>query len=271
MQGLVLTQSGYLPLFYLLEKKIRPKISGKPFAYYISGRRYYDRFLSQKPREWPSGRSLNFEWSILEAAKKIPCPESVQIEEIERDLNCPSLWEVISADRRLFFGPKSVFTQDYVSSYTHQDLQKIIWVAKNQIQKHLDRVKPDFILSFICVTFGEYLYFLFAKARNIPFLNLRNTRIENFMTVSEDIFEPASNLMQRYQKMKDEEVPENINAFSNQWVSNLKVKRNSYEGQDYLKNMISKAPFSLKKVSRLPRQIYRTIKRKDQASRMVSR
>ena len=48
------------------------------------------------------------------------------------------------------------------------------------MERLFEQVQPNFVISFVRVTFGEYLAYLFAKTREIPFLNLRPTRIRSY-------------------------------------------------------------------------------------------
>ena len=69
----------------------------------------------------------------------------------------------------------------------------------NAMEQLFDDFKPDLVVGFICVTLGDYLACLFAKARGIPYLNLRPTRVQDCIYAGEGIPEWSESFVRTYQ------------------------------------------------------------------------
>ncbi len=239
-------------MYYLFEKFFRDRISVKQTGYYISNIANYQRFLSQKPSQWPKESICLNEWDILNAAKeeKLEIKDD-EIEEIEDILADPTLWNVIVCDRRIFYGPKSVFTQDYKPRYTHDEMKKIVVVAYRKIKEHIEKVKPDFIISFLCVTFGEYLYYLFAKRRGIKYFNIHDTKIGNYFTATNHVYRPESEIKECYEKYKYSDFSDDIQEEVENYMKKFSHGRVTYDGQDYVHEKKKLKPFSFGSLARV--------------------
>jgi hypothetical protein len=109
-----------------------------------------------------------------------------------------------------------------------------MFASIQSIEEHVRRIRPDFMISFICVTFGEYLYYLVAKRLGIPFLNIRVTKIDNYVTVAPDIFEPSKNVVGCYNNLDREDISKEISDFADGYLKKLSASRIKYEGQNLI-------------------------------------
>ncbi len=238
MNCILISHTGYIYSFYLLEKALSRIIHLDRVGYYVSGRRVFKEFLQRVTPDWLNSRCVLNEWDILDKAYCFDNQFSYSLEDMEKEFGDPIFWNVLICDRRIFYGRKAVFTQDYKPRFYHNQMLKILRVGFHEIRRHVEIVKPDFIVSFINVTFGEYLYYLIAKRYNIPFLNIRNTKIENYVICAPDIFEPATNVKKRYLNFEKNKIPKEIRDFSKSYITSLKTKRVTYEGQNYINNSV---------------------------------
>jgi hypothetical protein len=234
MNCIFVTHTGYIYLFYQLEKSLREHISLEKVGYYVSGRKTYDEFLSRLSTDWAQERKVACEWDILENALNSSAMDYRALAEVEAEFGDPTLWNTLVCDRRLYYGRKTVFTQDYKPRFAHEEMLKIATTGLQVVRDHVESVKPDFIISFINVTFGEYFYYLVAKRFGIPFLNFRNTKVENFVTAAPDIFASPENVKQFYLDYDNQTVPAEVRGFSRDFISRFKKERVTYEGQTYL-------------------------------------
>lgn len=144
-------------------------------------------------REFTRNRDLSactqvLEWDVVRAARH----HTPDMERLRRyDTPGEPLSRAIVADRRLYYGPLCTLRQDYRRRFTDAQLLAIIDRGIEAMERLFDEVRPDVVISFICVTFGEYLGQLVARRRNVPILNLRATKIDNYVTLAPSIIEPS--------------------------------------------------------------------------------
>jgi hypothetical protein len=117
------------------------------------------------------------EWEIMESARKNLAPES----------NAEFNREAAIADRRLTFGWKCTYTDDPEPRFNERFIQSILNTAQKEIESFWDRIKPDLLVGFVPVTFGEYLLFQQAEKMNVPILILRSVRIENYQALHDKL------------------------------------------------------------------------------------
>lgn len=106
----------------------------------------------------------------------------------------------------------------------------LLQTGVDEIEGMFDRIQPDLVIGFICVTVGDYLAYLVAKSRNIPFLNLRPTRIKNYFFAGESVLEPSTRLEQTYHKMLAEGVPEALKHNASSYLLEVRETHAMYEG-----------------------------------------
>lgn len=229
MNILFTTQGKTLMLFYNLLQELRAKTEIDKVGFYMADSRYYDIFEKQHP-EISSGKyELLKEWEIIEQSEQIT-PDIDRLRAYERMFGDPVLWNAILADRRIYFGKRMTLEQDYPSRFSHDKMLAILQKGVEEIEKLFDRVQPDVVIGFICVTIGEYLAYLVARSRNIPYLNLRPTRIKNYFFASERLFEPSKKIEGTYHQMLTEGVPENLRQEALLHLSEVRKTHAMYEG-----------------------------------------
>ena len=124
-------------------------------------------------------------------------PDLGRLREYEAELGDPTLWGPIIGDRRISLGRLCTLRQDYTPRFSHEQMLGIIEEGLVTLERLFDELQPDAVFSFVCVTFAEYLAYLFARARGIRYLSLRSTRVENFVTFAPTVFEPSEPLIAR--------------------------------------------------------------------------
>jgi len=179
------TQGSNLRLFISLEKMLRSALTvNKVAAYVADSREFRATSIQEKDSRW-FRKSLLKEWDILEEALRVEHNIEV-IKKWEEILGDPVFWNVLISDRRIFFGRRCKFRQDYKPRFTHKQMLSIIETAILRISEFLDRYQPDVIFGFGMSTFGDYLFYRFSRVRNIPYLQLKSTKIKNYVTLNDD-------------------------------------------------------------------------------------
>jgi hypothetical protein len=121
-----------------------------------------------------------------------------ELRKFEETLDVDCLWSVLIADRRVYGGPCATLHQDHRQRFEHRRMLAILNLSLRRMEQLFDAAKPDLVVGFICVTLGDYLAYLFAKARGIPYLNLRPTRMQNYMYAGESIREWSESFVRAY-------------------------------------------------------------------------
>ncbi len=138
-----------------------------------------------------------FEWELVnEGRNKRPSREELQQWQSKFSY---SLWNVIVADRRLFFGKYCKYKQDYVSRFSEAELQGILVSGLEKIEAFVLKNSPDVIFSFGTATFGDYIFELIASLHNIPFFQLKATKVQNLMHLGNTGLDVSDFLKEAYE------------------------------------------------------------------------
>ena len=84
-------------------------------------------------------------------------PTPAVLADLEQRLGAPHLWDALVADRRIYLGPKAVFSQDYAPRWSHGQMLSILQQTATGLERLCDELQPDMVVSFICVTAADYL------------------------------------------------------------------------------------------------------------------
>jgi hypothetical protein len=179
-------QSVGLDIFHRILLEISQRLEIDKVGFYVAQSMYYSRFLKKHPG-LESDCKIVKEWQIVEEARKASADSDI-IRAYEKEIGNPTLWEPLVCDRRVYLGRQCKVKQDYRPSFSHDMMLSILQVAMKKLEKLLDEVSPDVVLSLDPVTFGDYLLYLFCTSRNIPMLFLRTTKIRNYVEFNEGIF-----------------------------------------------------------------------------------
>lgn len=228
MRALFFTQSSSLALFHDLMQRLREPLGLEQAGFFVADRRYYQQFQRRNPA-FEGGHPVLKEWEIVQRARA-GRPDLGRLRAYERELGDPTLWGSLVADRRVYLGPLCTVRQDYRLRFDHERMLRILEEGLVAVERLFDTVKPDVVFSFICVTFGDYLAYLFARARGIPLLNLRPTRIENYVTFAPTVFEPAEHIRAAYERELERREEDEWTREARRFVASARADGARYEG-----------------------------------------
>ena len=251
MNTIFLCQSNRIDLFHNCSQKIFEKNKKSKFGFFVTDSRIYNDY--KKNNKLNESYILK-EWEIIKEAKSVNIDYDY-ISKYEKSLGDPFLWNSILSDRRIYLGKKYSFLQDYKSRFNHDEILAILQVSLFRLEELFKKTKPKCIVTFQCVTLCEYLSYLFALKKNIIFLNLRPTRIENYIYASEGINEPSLDLKNTYEKIIVSK--EKFHEKTEKYFLTTKQKNAMYEG---VIPPSSKSPFSLNHGKKIKRNIFSPIK-----------
>ena len=229
MNAIFMTQASSLNLFYHLMRAIKGITQLDKIGFYAADSRFFKQFKQKHPEIESRDYFLLKEWDIIRASESVSA-DIAQLNRYESDIGWPYLWNALVADRRIYFGKKYSYDQDYKPRFSHARMLAILQVAIQRMAKFFDDVRPDFICSFQCVTIGEYLAYLFARSRSIPFFNLRPTRIRNFFYAGESVLEPSEHLQKVYETMRQDGIDPVLHKEAANYVEDVRQEHAMYEG-----------------------------------------
>ncbi|MBN4059453.1 hypothetical protein JYT32_00890 [Dehalococcoides mccartyi] len=190
MKIFLLSQSSSIGLFHSLGQSLREKGHAQDIGYYVSEEKYYRQFLQKVPDFEEQSVEVIKSWELLRAASASN-PDSKLLERWESKLNGEVLWDALISDRRITYGDRFDVKLDYAPEFTHAGALSYLGQCLAAFDGVFARFQPDLVVGFVCSTLGEYVAFLVARSRGIPYLNLRPTRVENFMGVGTTPSEPS--------------------------------------------------------------------------------
>jgi hypothetical protein len=257
MNILFLTQSGSLALFYDVAKVVSKKGQLDKAGFYLSDSRFYNTFKTGHSDLVDGTCHVLKEWEIIGRSKGLK-PNLDTLKRYEALYGDPALWNALTADRRIFLGKKATIEQDYPSRFQHERMMAVLEVGIGELEQFFDRVKPDLVIGFICVTIGEYIAHLIAKKRGIQFLNLRPTRIKNFIYAGESVHEPSERLEKSYRHFLLNGIPDGIEAEVVTYLEKVRKTHAMYEGVIPARQSVSK-PGKEEKLISNPRSMFQKI------------
>ena len=229
MNALFLTQSRSLDMFYNLMQTLRSPLDLERVGFLVADRRYYRGFQKQHPEIESNQFQVLKEWEFVQRARTGK-PNLERLCAYEQALGEPTLWNALVSDRRVISGPLCAVRQDYRLRFDHDRMLRILEEGLIVTEHLFDEVKPNVVFSFVCVTLGEYLAYLVARQRGIRILNLRHTRIQNYVTFAPTVFEPSETIRTAYQLELKEQIEDEVTGEARAFIESVRDGNTRYEG-----------------------------------------
>ena len=228
MNVLFCTQSESLQLFDVLCGAMRSRFPIEGTGFIVADSMAYSRWLEARSGFEQEGHELLKEWEVT--ARPLGKPDLARLARYEMAFGGDAgLFGAVVADRRLFMGPDCAFTQDYRRRFTDDELLFILQRGIEKVEALFDRLKPDLVVSFICVTMLDYVAYLVAKARGIRFLNLRPTRIGDRVALSQRLNDPSPELAAQYRRLLTGEQSQ-FEEEARRYIQRVREQHGRYEG-----------------------------------------
>jgi hypothetical protein len=155
-------------------------------------------------------------------------PDWAAIQVYEKEIGDPVLWHALLADRRIYFGTKCKYKQDYKPRFNHRQMGRILEETLKAIDDFLQKTNPDLIVSFGTATLADYLFYRFAKARGIGYLQLKATKIGNYVSLNDDAIGLSSHIGNMF--VGEQVIDEEVLAEAASYVQRVKKDGLKYEG-----------------------------------------
>jgi hypothetical protein len=231
-------QTSGIKIFYHLLDKIKGDLDVGKTGCLVSHSMFYRRFLKKHP-EFETDHVVVKEWELVELARKVR-PDLEKIRDYEEAVGNPTLWEPLICDRRIYLGKQASVKQDYCPSFTHEQMLSVLQVAMEELERLLDRLEPEIVLSLDPVTFGDYILFLLAQTRDIPMLFFRTSKIENYLTLHEGVFGCSPHIYDLFQEYEE-------NGSCDQWIAEAREYLERSRGENIRYEGMILAPSERKK------------------------
>jgi len=229
MNAIFMTQSSNVHMFYGLMEALREPLQLGRVGFYLSDSWFFRMFREHTPDIESGAYVLLKEWDITTKGERAKADISL-LRHYEEVLGMPDLWGAIIADRRIIYGQKFALRQDYRPRLNHDEILAILQEGLIAIERFFDIVQPDFVASFQCTTFGEYLAYLLARQRGVPFLNLRPTRVANYVIYGESIFEPSRRVQEQYERYLTQGIQDQWTKRAQDYLLHARQEDARYEG-----------------------------------------
>lgn len=245
MNILYMTQSGTLNVFHKIHTDLASRQLVNKGGFYLTDSVNFEEFIYSQPSWLPEVSLILKEWEIVEKAMSHTLDlASLRLD--EQRLGSPFLWDALIADRRITFGPLFTVAQSYTSKFSHQEMLCILQVAINKLETLFDKLAPELVVSYQCLTIGDFLAFLISKRRKISFVNLRPTKMGNFILGTNDIFEPALSVKKAYLDFLQAGIDPSLQAKVDRYITDATGNETMYEG---VISPSAKPPTSVRRMS----------------------
>jgi hypothetical protein len=225
MKILFLTQNRSLHVFHALHESLTTRTTISRCGYVVADSWYYHNWSRAHQQFERSGHAILKEWELT--APTSP-PDLALIRRYEERLREPNLLRALLIDRRLSMGPHASFAQDYRRRFSDDQLLSILQNGLVAMDRLFDTLAPDVVIGFICVTFLDYLGFLFARERKARYLNLRFARIADRMVYASSLEDPPPEFAIRYREVLAHGSPRLPEA--RQYLQQARESAQLYEG-----------------------------------------
>lgn len=165
-------------------------------GYYVCDSMFHRQFRREQPA-FAAEPFVLAEWEIMGDARTATIDRG-GLRRRELAYRAGPLWDALVCDRRIMNGRWCKIRQDYRPRFDHDELLRILSVAVERVERWLDAVRPDVVLGFVPVSFGEYLIWMAARSRGIPTLFLSSTKIRNYMCWMDSFFGQPDVLTREY-------------------------------------------------------------------------
>ena len=227
MKLLGVTQGSNLRVFLRLAELLKEPIGLSDISAYVADSQEFHSLRLKEPMLVDPSAQVLKEWEIINEGLRRK-PDWDALLDWESRLGDPVLWNALMADRRIFFGRNCKYRQDYRPRFSHLQMAGILQAALERIQEFLSQSAPDVIIGFGTSTLGDYLFYRFAKTQRIPYLQLKATKIGNYISLNDD----AISISQHIESLLNQ--PDNIPAESlraaREHMASIRKKGMRYEG-----------------------------------------
>ena len=203
-------------------------------GFFVTNQDAYEKFVKDTPEFHIECGIVLSEWEILDQAKRLESPDYEYIASWERRIGDATLWNPVICDRRFNYSIIAQYIQNYKPVYSHEFILRVLQIALQRIDEHFDQMMPDAIIGLNAVTLYDYLYYLIARHRGVPYFQLKLTRIENYVSLFTEPLDISPHIGKKIRKYLDHPNELKLNQVlldeARSFVQQASKRALSYEG-----------------------------------------
>ena len=227
MNVIFFTQSNSLDIFYEVQKRIEKMTSMGKVGYYVANQTHYESFIKNNP-DFEKKNSVLKEWEIYREARKHE-PSLERINKYQSELGEIDLWTPYVTDRRLSFGKRYAFKQSYKPYFSYEHYLSIMDISLGRIDDLFKSIQPDLICTIYTATFGDCLGHQFAKAKGIRALDLRLSRLKNYVMFVDGVNEPPKHIKKLFFD-NEKQLDNKLIIKAKDYINKVKSENALYDG-----------------------------------------
>lgn len=222
-------QGSILRTFCELDRRLRSIGAIRASAYWISDSEFY--FQERKRSSLLSDPEVIqlHEWEYTSDAVRlrISAERKQQLEQRYQNFN---LWNAVVVDRRLMYGTISKVRQSYAGHFDDKALSGIVFNTLDALDRYVDEHRPDAIVTFVPASYGDYLLALVAKFHGVRYLQLRSTKIHNYVIFADNLGAVSGDVETAYRRNIESGFAYPFELEARQYLENASTRPIDYEG-----------------------------------------
>ena len=185
MNILVSSMGKQLEIGATIVESLKTRVTLNKIGFLVANSKFFKKYNATSSFIEDNNVALLKEWeyTLISPGRS---PDLDRIAKYENTIGDPTFWNAIMADRRIFFGEYCKSKQHYSPRYSYEELMIILDQALCQIDDFFQSLSPDLVLSFGTSIMGDYLIYLFAKSHGVPYLQLKATKIKNYVALHDN-------------------------------------------------------------------------------------
>lgn len=194
---------------------------------FVSHSQWFQDYAASNPQIEREPFVLLKEWEIT---RHPPPLDKAVLDRYDRWFGPGELWNALRADRRMVLGPLATVRQDYRRRHTDEWLLRVLQGHLEAFERWWQTVQPGCVLSYNCVTVGDYLAYLFARAHQIPYLNLRATKIRDYVQYEPSPYLSSSTTRAEFDRRRALDVEDDHTHTARDYLQQVRAEHALYEG-----------------------------------------
>jgi hypothetical protein len=230
-----------------LMENLKDRIVFDRIGFFVADSMSFKKFTTKKSFFTDQKVFILKEWELTKKGKNTK-PDMKRIGEYEKIIGDPTLWNALLADRRIIFGKLCKVKQDYKPRFNRSELLGILETFLTEIDKFLERTMPDIILGFGTATLGDYLFYLFAKAKKISYFQLKSTKVKNYVFLNDNAVQTSEYLKVLFHS--NSRIERHIIKETRSFLDSIPRKGVQYEGailsgRKKIRNRLLQSPYKI--------------------------
>jgi hypothetical protein len=222
-------QGSILRTFCELDRRLRNSGVIQSSGYWISDSEFY--FQERKRTSLLSDPDVIqlHEWEYTADAGHLRI-SAERKQQLEQRYQYFGLWNAVVVDRRLMYGAVSKVRQNYAGRFDDKALSGIVFNTLDALDRYVEVHRPDAIVTFVPASYGDYLLAQVAKFHGVRYLQLRSTKIQNYVIFADNLGAVSGDVEMAYRRNIESGSGYPFESEARQYLEKASTKPIDYEG-----------------------------------------